>query len=434
MVDGAPKRVQLAKIEGLYARRASIHSRGLMSAHALRGRLLVPRADAATFELIEDGLVTWRDGWLEAVVPAPAGCAVPVTRPGAIWLPAFVDTHVHCPQTRIRGSATGPLLDWLERSVFPEEARFVDPGYAAEVAAEFCEHLLAQGTTCAAVYSTSDEGATDALFAAMATAGVAGHAGLTLMDRLAPPPLCVPAEVALPAAERLIAKWHGHGGRLFFAITPRFALSCSSDLMRGAAALATRHGLLVQTHLSENRGEIEAVARDFPDHPDYLAVYADHGLCTERSIFAHCVHLDDDAWARLKRADAAVSHCPDSNFFLGSGCMPIAGPIGWGIRLGLGTDVGAGRTFSIRRVAASAYDAALLTGATITSEALLWYATRGGGDALRLPFGRLEPGAAADLVALDAPDLRGAALFDALVQRRDAGPVAAVYAAGIRRR
>lgn len=405
-----------------------------MSAHAIRGRMLVPRADSPAFDLLEDGLLTHRDGWIEAVVPAPDGCLVPVTQPDAIWLPAFVDTHVHCPQTRIRGSATGPLLDWLAQSVFPEEARFVDRAYARAVADEFCQHLLAQGTTCVAAYSTSDEGATDALFEAMAATGIAGHAGLTLMDRMAPDAVCVPAEVALPAAERLIAKWHGRADRLFFAITPRFALSCTPELMRGAAKLAETHDLLIQTHLSENTAEIATVAEVFPEHPDYLGVYADHGLCTRHAIFAHCVHLDDAGWDRIAAADAAVSHCPDSNFFLGSGCMPIAAPIARGIRLGLGTDVGAGRTFSLRRVAASAYDAALITGGTITSEALLWYATRGGGDALRLPFGRLERGAAADFVAIDVPDLAGPALFDALVHRRDAGPVSAVWSAGVRRR
>lgn len=405
-----------------------------MPAHSLRGRLLVPRADGPRFELIEDGLISVSDGRIDAVIPAPAGCRVPETVPGAVLLPGFVDTHVHCPQTRVRGSATGPLLDWLESTVFPEEARFVVESYAREVAREFCDHLLAHGTTCAAVYSTSDARATDLLFEAMQAAGIAGHVGLTLMDRGAPAAICVDASAALGAAARLIERWHGADGRLHFAITPRFALSCTPALLRGAAALAERHGLLVQTHLSENRAEIEAVARTFPEQSDYLAVYAEHGLCGSYSLFAHCVHLHDDAWDRLAAADAAVSHCPDSNFFLGSGCMPLDAPLSRGIRLGLGTDVGAGRTFSLRRVAASAYDAALITGSSASSESLLWYATRGGGDALRLPFGRFEAGAPADIVAIDVPRLTGAPLFDALVQRRDDGPVRAVWSAGVRRR
>ena len=402
-----------------------------MPTQSIRGRCLIPRADAPGFDLIEDALLQHEAGIFTRVDPAPPDCAEPVTRPGAVWLPGFVDTHIHCPQTRIRGSATGPLLDWLQQSVFPEEGRLHDPGYAREVALEFCGHLLAQGTTCAAIYSTSDARATDILFEELAAHGLSGHVGLTLMDQGAPAANCVPAAQALADAERLIHKWHGFEDRLFFAVTPRFALSCSPALMRGAAALAEKHDLLIQTHLSENRAEIAAVGEMFPDQPDYLAVYAAHGLCGRHSIFAHCVHLEPDAWDRLAAADAAVSHCPDSNFFLGSGCMPLAAPIARGIRLGLGTDVGAGRTFSLRQVAASAYDAALITGADVTSEGLLWYATRGGGDALRLPVGRIEVGCPADLVAIDGvADLTGAPLFDALVQRRDAGPVGEVWSRG----
>jgi guanine deaminase len=402
-----------------------------MTIQSIRGRCLIPRAGAPVFSLVEDALVQISAGRIFDVGPAPSGCTAPITRPGALWMPAFVDTHVHCPQTRIRGSATGPLLDWLQQSVFPEEARLRDPDYARTVAREFCRHLLQQGTTCAAIYSTSDAQATDILFEELAAHGIAGHVGLTLMDQGAPNAICVPAEQALADAERLISKWHGHENRLFFAITPRFALSCTPALMRGAAALAKKHDLLIQAHLSENPAEIAAVGDMYPAQRDYLDVYAAHGLCGRHSLFAHCVHLNDDAWDRLAAADAAVSHCPDSNFFLGSGCMPLAAPIERGIRLGLGTDVGAGRTFSLRRVAASAYDAALITGATVTSEALLWFATRGGGDALRLPFGRIEVDGPADLVAIDDLDgLTGAPLFDALVHRRDAGPVADVWSSG----
>lgn len=399
--------------------------------HSIRGRCLIPRADAPVFDVIDDALLQFEAGRFVRVGPAPADFAEPVTRPGATWMPAFVDTHVHCPQTQIRGSATGPLLDWLKQSVFPEEARLRDPDYARVVASGFCQLLIQQGTTCAAVYSTSDARATDILFDTMASYDLAGHVGLTLMDQGAPDANCVPAKQALADAEHLIEQWHGHRDRLFFAITPRFALSCTPELMTGAAALAKKHDLLVQTHLSENTAEIAAVGDLFPAQRDYLDVYAAHGLCGHNSLFAHCVHLADDAWDRLAAADAAVSHCPDSNFFLGSGCMPIAKPIERGIRLGLGTDVGAGRTFSLRRVAASAYDAALITGSTISSEALLWYATRGGGDALRLPFGRIEVGGPADIIAIDHLDhLTGAPLFDALVHRRDAGPVDMVFAGG----
>ncbi|MCB9546707.1 MAG: guanine deaminase [Myxococcales bacterium] len=410
---------------------ASAPSQAPGSQTILRGRLLCPDATRPALQEVPDGLVHIQAGRITAVEPAPPGCALPETLPGAIWLPGFVDTHVHFPQTRIIGSATGPLLDWLASSVFPEEARFKERAYAEAVAEEFCTALLRQGTTCASIFSSSDPGATDVLFAALARRGLQADVGLTLMDQGAPPEVLLAATPALEAAEALIARWHGR--RLRFAVTPRFALSCTPALLRGAGDLAARHGLPIQTHLAENHAEIAEVGRQFPGCHDYLGVYADHGLCTPHSLFAHCVHLEDGAWDRLAAAGAAVSHCPDSNFFLGSGCMPLDAPRRRGIRVGLGTDVGAGRSFSLRRIAASAYDAALITGAEVTGEELLWLATAGGARALGLAdeVGRIAPGLAADLIALPAPPARdGQVLCDALVHQRDAGPVWATWVAG----
>ena len=395
----------------------------------IRGRLLCPTRQHGVVEMIEDGLLHIDvAGQITAVEPASPDCATPVTRPNAVWMPGLIDTHIHFPQTQVLGSATGPLLDWLAKTVFPEEARFVERSYAQIVAKRFCDALISQGTTSAAVFSSPHEDATDALFAEMDRRGLRGQIGLTLMDRGAPPENCLEAGAAIDACTRLIERWHGHDDRLAFCVTPRFALSCTPRLLRDAARLAEQHQLPIQTHLSENRAEIAATRAQFPGSADYLAVYADHGLTTPRSLFAHCIWLDDSMWDRLADQGCAVAHCPDSNFFLGSGCMPLDAPISRGVRVGLGSDVGAGRTFSIRRVAASAYDASLITYSTVSAERLLWLATLGGAQALGLnKVGRLAPGYDADLIAVEiSPERTGAALFDALVFHRDHGPVAEV--------
>jgi guanine deaminase len=403
----------------------------------LRGRVLCPRAGEPRLDEIPDALIELdEDGRIAAVGPAPPGCPIPETHPGAVLLPGFVDTHLHFPQIRALGSASGPLLEWLERSVFPEEARFADLAYAAEVARELCDALIAQGTTCAAIYSSSHPGATDALFAELDRRGLRAFAGLTLMDRGAPPANLLEAAAALDACAALHERWHGRDrGRLHFSVIPRFALSCSGSLLRGAADFAARHGLLVQTHISENREELRATAAAFPAHADYLAVYEHHGLVGARTVLAHAIHLSGGEWDRLAAGDAAVAHCPDSNFFLGSGCMPLAKAAARGIRIGLGSDVGAGRTFSLRRVAAAAYDAALLVDARVAPEELLWRATAGGARALGLDdvVGRIAVGLEADLVAIDAPPAAaGTALIDHLLFRQDAGPVRATYVRGRR--
>jgi guanine deaminase len=408
----------------------------------LRGCLLCPRAEEAAVSLVPDGLIEIDEaGTIVAVGPAPLDCDEPESFPGAVLLPGFVDTHVHFPQTRILGSASGPLLPWLQRSVFPEEARFAEARYAAGVAWEFCEQLVRHGTTCAAIYSSAHPIAAQLLFTELERRGLRALAGLTLMDRGAPPEVLLAAGPALEACTELVERWHGcDRGRLQFCVTPRFALSCTPELLRGAAALAERHALPVQTHLAENHDEISATSAAFPGSRDYLGVYEDHGLCGPRSLFAHCVHMSEGTWDRMAARGAAVAHCPDSNFFLGSGCMDLQAPTRRGVRVGLGTDVGAGRSFSLRQVMAAAHDAALVVAgreggvrARVTAEELLWHATRGGARALGLAqVGCLAPGYEADVVALDVPETitQAEALFDAIAFRRDDGPARAVLVRG----
>lgn len=367
----------------------------------------MPDAHRPGWRYVPDGVLRWdARGQITGFEEHAAWSSAPPSHPEVVWMPGFVDTHLHYPQTRIIGSATGPLLDWLERSTFPEEARFRDRGHAQAVAERFCLSMLRQGTTCASIYSSSHPGATEVLFEGLARHGMRAEVGLTLMDQGAPPELLLEAEAALDACEALIERWHlTEEGRLRFCITPRFALSCSSKLMRGAGALAVKHRLLMQTHISENEAEIEATVSLHPTAAHYLGVYHDHGLLESRSLFAHCIWLKDSEWALLKSLDGAVSHCPDSNFFLGSGQMSLKEAQHWGVRLGMGTDVGAGRSFSLRRSAARAYDASRISRSVTSAGELLWRATRGGAFALgrEQELGAFEVGMGADVVGIRPP-------------------------------
>ncbi len=401
---------------------------------SVRGRVLAP-------DPTEHTLVEWPDavieidasGKISSVDHAPPDCTVPTTWPGSVILPGMVDTHLHFPQTRVIGSASGPLLPWLQTSVFPEEARFSDPDYATAVADQMCQALIDQGTTLAGIYSSAHPSATEILLSALDRSGLRAVSGVTLMDRHAPPEVLLDAPAALTACTTLIERWHGSDdGRIQVSMIPRFAINCTPELLAGAGQLADAHGLLIQTHISENLDEIEQTAALFPDSRDYLGVYEDHGCAGPRTVLAHCIHLSDDEWSRVAARDIAVAHCPDSNFFLGSGCMPLHAALDRGIRVGLGTDVGAGRTFSIRRVAASAYDASLIREATVSPERLLWLATRGGSRVLCQDdrLGCIAPGFEADLVAVDVPPLPFGPLLDALLFRHDAGPVRATMIRG----
>ncbi|TPV96840.1 MAG: guanine deaminase [Myxococcales bacterium FL481] len=401
---------------------------------ALRGRVLAPDPHARK-------LIDWPDaliritaaGTITTIEPTPADCTIPQSWPGAVILPGFVDTHLHFPQLRILGSATGPLLEWLTTTVFPEEARFRDNGYAESIADTICQRMASFGTTTAAIYSSAHPGATEALFGALERSGLRAYAGLTLMDRNAPPAVTLDAATALTELAALVDRWHARDdGRLHVSVIPRFALSCSPNLLAAAASFARRHALLVQTHLSENLEEVRQTAAAFPESQDYLGVYEDHGYTDARTLLAHCIHLSDQEWARVRDRDMAVAHCPDSNFFLGSGCMPLRRAIDAGIRVGLGSDVGAGRTFSMPRVAAAAYDAAQVRGEPVSPTELLWLATRGGSLALSQEdrVGCIAPGFDADLVAVDVPRGTTHEVTDALLFRHDAGRVRATFVRG----
>ncbi|WP_437678563.1 guanine deaminase [Sorangium sp. So ce131] len=379
---------------------------------AYRGRLLTPVAAAGgpAVRFLEDALlVVGEGGRITDVAPfSPGAFAGPVLnlRP-AVLIPGLIDAHVHFPQTRIVGSASGALLEWLERSVFPEEARFRDGGYAALVAAEFTRRLLASGTTTCVAFSSSNAAATDLLFHALLRAGLRGIAGLTLMDQNCPEPLCVPRDEAMAAARDLVQRWHGAGGGLLeFAITPRFAPTCSRGLMEAAAQLAADHGLLVQTHVAESPAEGEATLREHPWARDYVDVYDRVGLLSGRAVLAHGIHLAPREWDRLAETRAAIAHCPDSNFFLGSGRMRLSEARARGVPVALGSDVGAGRSFDMRRSMSSAFDNALCLGDRLTPAELFVAATQGAADALGLGhvIGSLDPGKEADFLVVRFPE------------------------------
>jgi guanine deaminase len=328
---------------------------------------------------------------------------------GSLLVPAFVDAHLHFPQTRVIGSATGPLLDWLASTVFPEEARFTQPAYAAEVAEEFVQRCTSVGTGTVGAFSSSSPSATATLFEALLARGLRGVVGLTLMDERCPGALKLPVDRAIAAARDLCDRFHGaDDGRVAFAITPRFAISCSEGLMTEAGKLANERGLLVQTHVAENEREGAETLALFPWAKDYLDVYDKLGLLGPRTLLAHAIHLSGAEWDRVAERGAAVVHCPDSNYFLGSGRMPFREPAKRGVRIALGSDVAAGRTFDIRRAIGHAYDNALALGgaeAPPTLDELFRAATLGGAEALGCAekTGSIEVGKEADFAVLALP-------------------------------
>jgi len=370
------------------------------------------RHEADGLLLVEDGIIVARGSYADL---AGRYDEVPIEQLPGLVVPGFVDAHVHYPQMDRIASYGAQLLDWLDRHIFPAEKAFAERAHADAVAAAFLDELLRNGTTSALVFPTVHAQSVDALFEAAERRAMRIISGKVLMD-LGPEGLADTPLSARTESEDLIRRWHGRG-RLGYAVTPRFALTSSDDQLRDAGALlAAFPDVLLHTHLAENVDECAAVAGRFPDASDYLDVYDRFGLVGSRSVFAHGVHLTDRACDRLHESGAGIAVCPTSNLFLGSGFFDFGQADRHKVRLGLGTDVGAGTSFSMLRTAGIAYQAALARGDPLDPFRALFLATAGSAALLHIGdrVGSLEPGQEADFVVLDCA-------ATALLARRTAG-------------
>jgi len=368
-----------------------------------------PGSRDAGYEYFPDGVMLVDHGRVAAFGPAETLLRdlppeVPVTdRRGCLLLPGFIDNHIHFPQVDVIGSGGSVLLDWLENHTFPAERRYEDKTYAAAAAEVFLDQLLGNGTTTAVVYCTVHEGATDAFFAATDKRGLRMIAGKVLMDRNCPEYLRDPPGGGLDETRRLIARWHSKG-RLAYAVTPRFAASSSEAQLQGSSAIVRETpGLFLQTHLAENRREIEWTKELFPEARSYLDVYDRFGLVRERSVFAHCIHMDHQDRVRMAEAGASAAFCPTSNLSLGSGLFDIAATDAAGLNFSIATDVGGGTSFSQFRSMDEASKIAMLQGQYLSPLRAFYLSTLGAARCLGLEesIGSLATGSEADFIVVD---------------------------------
>lgn len=379
-----------------------------------------PHSGLPLFE--EDGLLVVAlapDGvWRVQAVGAYAALQARYTQvptlhwPARLVAPGFVDMHVHYPQTDVIGAPADGLLPWLERYTFPHEARFADQEHAHEVAGFFLDELQRHGVSTAVVFGTSHAVSVEAIMPLAQQRGLRLVVGKVLQDRHSPDGVRDQTEQSLLDTERLIQCWHGVG-RLGYAITPRFAPSCSDAQMWGAAELARRYpDVWIQSHVAENTDEVRWVQALYPDARSYLEVYERFGLLRERAVYAHCLHLDEADRRLMRDRGAAAAVSPTSNLFLGSGFFDFDSAQRWGLRHGLASDVGAGTSFSPFRTMLAAYEAGRAsvtgggqdkTGISLRPSALWWLHTAGAAQALGLAgtVGNLQPGAEADFLVLN---------------------------------
>jgi len=334
----------------------------------------------------------------------------------SLILPGLIDCHLHIPQFPVIGAGGLPLLTWLAQVVFPEETKWADADYAESVADMAASRLFSVGTVAVSAFATVHAEATQRAIDAFGRRGLRGFVGQSLMDRQCPPELARPAKQLLrEAAERQSS------GDIQPIITPRFAISCTPELLEGAGELMKKLGQPMQTHLAETRPEIERVRELFGDEP-YTMIYDRFGLLGPRSLLAHGIYLSKEELALIQKRNSAVAHCPTANSFLQSGLMNKSKADDADVRLALGSDIGGGYERSMVRVARAMVETARILAIesghfhAVPSAPQAWnMITRGNARMLGLADGgRLEAGVRADLVlahpdpeAFSAPDPLG---------------------------
>jgi guanine deaminase len=393
------------------------------SPFVLRARIVSPLASGETLDLADGLIEVGATGRIAAVGPVGEDRRVPDgvidLRPWVL-LPGMVDLHAHLPQVPNAGLGYAlPLLDWLDRLTFPTERSWADPAVAERLAPAIFRAFAAAGTTTVLAYGVVYEAAMEVSFRAAEAHGIRAILGKVMMDRLTYDPTIEPSTIlerTLRESRALAERWHGAAdGRLGYAVTPRFAISCTADLLRESAALAADLGCWWQSHVSEDHAEIAEVARLFPGARDYVDVYDRAGALGPRSVLAHAIHLSPREETRLAESGTRVAHCPTSNLFIGAGVMPLTQRLAAGIGVGLGSDVSGGAElsmFEVMRTGAYAQQALrTVAGGSPASDAapplgpLDWLrlATLDGARALGLDdrIGSLDVGKEADLIAVD---------------------------------
>ena len=339
--------------------------------------------------------------------------------PGIDWIdhgpvaifPGLIDCHTHLPQYSAVARGESELLPWLREHIFPVEREFTGPK-AREEAPQFFHELARHGTTTAMVFAAIYEDSCEIGFEAAKASGLRIILGKMMMDvgsygQFQPKKVL---SISLVESERLCRKWHrAEQGRLEYAFSPRFAVTCSERLMRSAAELAARFDAYLQTHLAENREEIEKVHHLFMGAHDYTHVYEKCGLLTPKTVLAHCIHLNPREIAAIAVAQSSVAHCPTSNLFLGSGLIKLDQLLKAGIAIGLGSDVAAGPELNMWQVMRAAIDVQKARGAyepnlrPLRPSEAFYFATQGGARALGKSeiIGTLDAGKEADLTIVD---------------------------------
>ncbi|MCV6548326.1 MAG: guanine deaminase [Cohaesibacter sp.] len=385
----------------------------------LRGRVLTFRAEPKSIEdqqsylYLQDGAILMDEGKILACedyqsllkVQKLTGQEVrEIDHRPHLLMPGFIDTHLHFPQIQVIASWGAQLLDWLNNYTFPQEALFKEEDHAKAMAKAFFDELIRHGTTSAAAYCSVHRQSAEAFFAEASTRNMRMIGGKVMMDRNAPDGVLDTPKSGYEDSKALIKAWHGKGRNLY-AITPRFAITSSPEQLEATGQLVKEHpDCYSQTHLSENKDEIAFTKSLYPEAKDYLGIYEDYGLLSDKMLLGHCIHLEPRELDILAQTKAKPVFCPTSNLFLGSGLFDDAGLRDKGITNAIATDIGGGTSYSMLQTLNEGYKILQLQHQKLDPLRAFYWITLGNAIALGLQekIGTLEQGSEADIVVLDS--------------------------------
>jgi guanine deaminase len=393
----------------------------------LRGRVLSFHAepkgidDQQSYLYLEDGALLLENGKIiacddfEALIRQHKSDLDDLTlidhRPHLL-IPGFIDPHLHFPQVQVIASWGAQLLDWLNNYTFPQEALYEDPSHSKVMAKAFFDELIRHGTTSAVAYCSVHRQSAKAFFAEASDRNMRMIGGKVMMDRNAPDSVLDTPQSGYDDSKTLIETWHGKGRNLY-AITPRFAITSTPEQLEATGQLVKDYpDCHIQTHLSENMDEIAFTKSLYPDAKDYLGIYEDYGLLSEKMLLGHCIHLEPREIEVLADTAARPVFCPTSNLFLGSGLFDDAGLREKGITNAIATDIGGGTSYSMLQTLNEGYKILQLRGQKLDPLRAFYWITKGNAEALGLQsqIGTLEKGSEADIVVLDSASTPAMAL------------------------
>ena len=321
-----------------------------------------------------------------------------------IICPGFIDLHNHFPQTQVIASYGTKLLEWLNKYTFPNESLFFDKNHCERESKMFLDLLNSNGITTSVSFGSVHTSSVEYLFREAHNRNMCLIAGNVLMDRHAPDTVLEKADKSYLNSKEIISRWH-NVSRCKYAITPRFAITSTPELLEVSQSLYAEHNsCYVQTHLSENIDEIKTTLNLFPDYNNYLAIYDKYKLLSNKTLLAHSIHLEKNEIERIKETKSVAVHCPTSNLFLGSGLFKYRELEEKGLRTAIATDVGGGTSFSMLRTLDEAYKIQQLENYSLNPLASYFWSTMGNAECLGLQnqIGSIKTGSYADLIVLNS--------------------------------